>query len=86
MQETSTGLAFLYLIRSICKMELQDHIRELYFSDEFWGFYNKQQKKVKCKFNYVLGILRTLKKSAKEYKKQIEVAEKILGEYIHDTF
>ena len=139
MQEISTGLAFLYLIRYICKMELKDHIRELYFSDEFWGFYNKQQEKVKCKFNYVLGILRTervvsakfvkhlqntdlyemrvsvgsneyrtvlfamgadnivlstqilvlnafLKKSAKEYKKQIEVAEKILGGYIHDTF
>lgn len=114
-------------------------IRELYFTDEFWNFYNKQQDKVKQKFDYVIGIVREekilttkfikhllntdlyemrisvgsneyrtilfainhnniilstqilvlnafLKKSEKDYKKQIEIAETILGGYINDTF
>lgn len=114
-------------------------IRELYFTDEFWNFYNKQQDKVKQKFDYVIGIVREekilttkfikhllntdlyemrisvgsneyrtilfainhnniilstqilvlnafLKKSEKDYKKQIKIAETILGGYINDTF
>ena len=112
--------------------------RELYFSDEFWDFYNRQQDRVKNKFDYVLGIIRTerlittkfvkhlentnlyemrvsvgsneyrtvlfainheniilatqilvlnafLKKSEKDYKKQIEITERILGGFTNET-
>ncbi len=130
----------MYLISYLCKNEAKrDMIRELYFTDEFWNFYNKQQDKVKQKFDYVIGIVREekilttkfikhlqntdlyemrisvgsneyrtilfainhnniilstqilvlnafLKKSEKDYKKQIEIAETILGGYINDTF
>lgn len=27
--------------------------RELYFSDEFWDFYNRQQDRVKNKFGFI---------------------------------
>lgn len=37
---------------------MESMIRELYFSDEFWAFYHKQQDKVKCKFDYVISIIR----------------------------
>ncbi len=113
-------------------------MRELYFSNEFWEFYHKQQDKVQRKFDYVISIIRTekvlttkfvkhlenstlyemrvsvgtneyrtilfavnhdnlilatkilvlnafLKKSGKDYKKQIEIAENILGGYTNDT-
>ena len=113
-------------------------IRELYFSEEFWTFYNKQQDRVKHKFDYVISIIQTeevittkfvkhlkntdlyemrisvgtneyrtvlfamdnnniilarnilvlnafLKKSEKDYKKQIEIAKNILGGYTNDT-
>lgn len=113
-------------------------IRELYFSEEFWTFYNKQQDRVKHKFDYVISIIQTeelitkkfvkhlkntdlyemrisvgtneyrtvlfamdndniilarnilvlnafLKKSEKDYKKQVEIAKNILGGYTNDT-
>ena len=112
--------------------------RKLYFSDEFWAFYHDQQERVRLKFDYVIGIIRTeevitakfvkhlantdlyemrvsvgsneyrtvlfamdadnviaarkilvlnafLKKSEKDYKKQVEIARKILGGYTDDT-
>lgn len=112
--------------------------RELFFSDEFWAFYNRLQDKVKSKFDYVLEIIRTerlittkfvkhlentdlyemrvsvgsneyrtvlfainheniilatkifvlnafLKKSEKDYKKQIDIAERILGGLTNET-
>ena len=60
-------------------------MRELYFSNEFWEFYNEQSEKVKTKFDYVIAIDHNnimnaskifllnafLKKSTKDYKKQI---------------
>ena len=114
---------------------MESMIRELYFSDEFWAFYHKQQDKVKCKFDYVISIIRKekvittkfvkhlentdlyemrisvgsneyrtvlfavdhdniilatkifvltafLKKSEKDYRKQIEIAENILGGFV----
>ena len=116
----------------------KEMIRELYFSEEFWTFYNKQQDRVKHKFDYVISIIQTeevittkfvkhlkntdlyemrisvgtneyrtvlfamdndniilarnilvlnafLKKSEKDYKKQIEIAKNILGGYTNDT-
>ena len=116
----------------------REMIRELYFSEEFWTFYNKQQDRVKHKFDYVISIIQTeevittkfvkhlkntdlyemrisvgtneyrtvlfamdnnniilarnilvlntfLKKSEKDYKKQVEIAKNILGGYTNDT-
>lgn len=116
----------------------KEMIRELYFSEEFWTFYNKQQDRVKRKFDYVISIIQTeevittkfvkhlkntdlyemrisvgtneyrtvlfamdnnniilarnilvlnafLKKSEKDYKKQVEIAKNILGGYTNDT-
>lgn len=116
----------------------KEMIRELYFSEEFWTFYNKQQDRVKHKFDYVISIIQTeelittkfvkhlkntdlyemrisvgtneyrtvlfamdndniilarnilvlnafLKKSEKDYKKQVEIAKNILGGYTNDT-
>ncbi|MBO5185864.1 MAG: type II toxin-antitoxin system RelE/ParE family toxin [Prevotella sp.] len=113
------------------------NIRELYFSNEFWEFYQRQQDKVKRKFDYVIDIVRKeriitskfikhlegtdfyemrisigtneyrtvlfainhsniisatkilvlnafLKKSTKDYNKQIEIATKILGGFKDD--
>ena len=37
----------------------KEMIRELYFSEEFWTFYNKQQDRVKHKFDYVISIIQT---------------------------
>ena len=34
-------------------------LRELYFSDEFWTFYQLQQDRVKQKFDYVISIIRS---------------------------
>lgn len=128
----------MYPISYFCGMKEGINIRELYFSDEFWEFYHLQQKKVKDKFDYVLGIIRTerviatkfvkhlentdlyemrvsvgtneyrtvlfavnnsniilstkilvlnafLKKSSKDYDKQVKKAIKILGGFKHDT-
>ncbi len=114
-----------------------NHIRELYFSDEFWTFYNTLSVRVQIKFDYVLDIVRSeyiistkfvkhlektdlyemrvsvgtneyrtvlfamdndnlilstrifvlnafLKKSEKDYKKQIKLAEHILGGFYNE--
>lgn len=62
----------LYLIRYICGMEESNgHIRELYFSDEFWDFYHLQQDRVRQKFDYVLGIIRTEKVITTKFVKRL---------------
>ena len=119
-------------------MDEKETRRKLYFSDEFWAFYHRQQERVRLKFDYVIGIIRTeevitakfvkhlqntdlyerrvsvgsneyrtvlfamdaenviaarrilvlnafLKKSEKDYRKQVEIAKNILGGYIDDT-
>lgn len=129
----------MYPISYLCNtIKRFQSMRELYFSNEFWEFYHKQQDKVQRKFDYVISIIRTekvlttkfvkhlenstlyemrvsvgtneyrtilfavnhdnlilatkilvlnafLKKSGKDYKKQIEIAENILGGYTNDT-
>ena len=110
----------------------------MFFSNEFWNFYQNQNPKVKSKFDYVINVVRTervittkfvkhlentdlyemrvslgtneyrtilfamdndnimlstkilvlnvfQKKSTKDYKKQIETAQKILGGFTDDT-
>ena len=50
----------MYLIDYICGIDNENGIRrKLYFSDEFLDFYNQQQERVKVKFDYVIGIVRT---------------------------
>lgn len=51
--------------------ESKGHIRELYFSDEFWDFYHLQQDRVRQKFDYVLGIIRTEKVITTKFVKRL---------------
>lgn len=51
--------------------ENKEHIRDLYFSDEFWEFYHQQQDKVKQKFDYVLGIVRNEKVITTKFVKHL---------------
>lgn len=47
-------------------------LRQLYFSDEFWIFYHKQADKVKQKFDYVIGIVRSEKIISVKFVKHLE--------------
>lgn len=51
--------AFLYRISYFCAVKEGKILRELYFSDEFWTFYQLQQDRVKQKFDYVISIIRS---------------------------
>lgn len=51
--------------------EYKEHTRELYFSDEFWEFYHRQQDRVRQKFDYVLGIVRNEKVIATKFVKRL---------------
>lgn len=51
--------------------ESKEHLRELYFSDEFWEFYHLQQDSVKQKFDYVLGIVRNEKVISAKFIKSL---------------
>lgn len=44
----------------------------MYFSDEFWDFYNKQSENVRCKFDYVISIVRTEKVITTKFVKHLE--------------
>ena len=62
----------MYLISYLCGMEEnKEHIRDLYFSDEFWEFYHQQQDRVKQKFDYVFGIVRNEKVIATKFVKRL---------------
>ena len=50
-------------------------MREIYFSDEFWEFYNKQDTKVQIKFDYVLEIIRTERIITTKFLKHLENTE-----------
>lgn len=65
----------MYLISYLCGMEhVKDSncLRQIYFSDEFIGFYNKQNDKVKRKFDYVIGIVRAEKVITTKFVKHLE--------------
>ncbi len=47
-------------------------IRELYFSNEFWEFYQKQQSNIRSKFDYVISIVRTEQVIATKFVKHLE--------------
>lgn len=47
-------------------------MREIYFSNEFWEFYHKQNDKVKRKFDYVLGVVKTERVIATKFVKHLE--------------
>lgn len=68
-------LAYLYLISYLCRMEEikgNSGLRKLYFSDEFLLFYNKQNNKVRNKFDYVIGVVRTEKVITAKFVKHLE--------------
>ena len=47
-------------------------MRELYFSDEFWDFYHKQQEKIQSKFDYVISIVRSERIIATRFVKHLK--------------
>lgn len=47
-------------------------MRKLYFSDEFWTFYNNQSDKVKQKFDYVLEIIMNERVITTKFVKHLE--------------
>jgi len=68
-------LAYLYLISYLCNMEeikKDSDLRELYFSDEFLEFYNKQSNNVRRKFDYVISIVKTEKVITTKFVKHLE--------------
>ena len=131
-------LAFLHLIRYICRMKKNnEYIRDVFWTKEFTRFYNELPLQVQNKFDYVISIVQTeyvvsakfikhsentelyemrvsignneyrtivftmdnpnvilatkiillnafMKKSTKDYKKQLRTAEKILGGLLYD--
>lgn len=65
----------MYLIRYLCGMKEKENgngLRQLYFSDEFWKFYNGQSDKVRQKFDYVIGIVRTERVITTRFVKHLE--------------
>ena len=131
-------LAFLHLIRYICRMKKNnEYIRDVFWTKVFTRFYNELPLQVQNKFDYVISIVKTeyvvsakfikhlentelyemrvsignneyrtimftmdnpnvilatkiillnafMKKSTKDYKKQLRTAEKILGGLLYD--
>jgi len=53
-------------------MKQDECIREVYFSDEFWEFFNEQSPTVKRKFEYVLSIVQTIRVVNQNYVKYLE--------------
>lgn len=47
-------------------------LRQLYFSDAFWEFYNELNERVRRKFDYVIGIVKTEKVIAAKFVKHLE--------------
>jgi len=64
-------VAYLYLTRYLCTMK-EGGLRQLYFSDQFWAFYNLQSANVKLKFDYVISIVRTEKAITAKFVKHLE--------------
>ena len=50
-------------------------MRELYFSDEFWEFYEAQSEIVQTKFDYVISIVRTKYVIPTRFVKHLEATE-----------
>ena len=66
-------LAHVYLIRYLCSMEENYiHIRNVYWTVEFTQFYNRLPDKVKAKFDYVLGIVKTERIISTKFVKHLE--------------
>lgn len=63
----------MYPISYFCKNFVAlEVMRELYFSDEFWTFYNNLSNKVQHKFDYVFGIVKTEKIISTKFVKHLE--------------
>lgn len=63
----------MYLIRYICGMEKeQTFLRNVYWTLEFKQFYENLPEKVKLKYNYVIGIVRTERIISTKFVKRLE--------------
>ncbi len=53
-------------------MKKPDKYREIYiYGEEFWLFYNKQNRKVKNRINWTLGIIQSLERVPEQYFKHL---------------
>ena len=49
-----------------------EYIRNVYvYGNDFWDFYNKQNKKVQDKFDWVIGLIRTIELIPEKYLKHL---------------
>ncbi len=49
-----------------------DYIRNVYvYGTDFWDFYNKQNKKVQDKIDWVIGLIRTIELIPEKYLKHL---------------
>jgi len=49
-----------------------DYIRNVYvYGSDFWDFYNKQNKKVQDKIDWVIGLIRTIELIPEKYLKHL---------------
>jgi phage-related protein len=49
-----------------------DYIRNVYvYRSDFWDFYNKQNKKVRDKIDWVIGLIRTIELIPEKYLKHL---------------
>jgi phage-related protein len=49
-----------------------DYIRNVYvYRSDFWDFYNKQNKKVQDKIDWVIGLIRTIELIPEKYLKHL---------------
>lgn len=63
----------MYLIGYLCGMkEDNSHIRCVYWTVEFSQFYNGLSDKVKAKFDYVLGVVKTERVVSTKFVKHLE--------------
>lgn len=63
----------MYLISYFCNMEEERmYIRKVYWTSEFAQFYDGLPDKVKLKFDYVIGIVRTERVISAKFVKHLE--------------
>lgn len=73
MKKTSCLFAYLYLIGYICNMkEDTKNIREVFWTEEFTEFYKGLPDKVRTKFDYVIGVVKTERVVSTKFVKHLE--------------
>lgn len=73
IEKCSCLFVCLYLISYLCGVELNNtHIRNIYWTEEFTLFYDSLPDKVRVKFDYVLGIVKTERVISAKFVKHLK--------------